>query len=155
MKKEMRRGEKAISPEECVEVLKGGEYGVLATVSTDGTPYGVPITYAYEDGAIYYHCATKGHKLENIEHNSAATFTVVDSVELMAADFNTKFRSVIAFGNMSVVTDDAERQKGLEAILTKMTPDFMDSGRDYIKDAWKAVTVLKLDIDFMTGKDTR
>ena len=47
MEKDMRRNEKAISRDECVQVLDTAEYGVLSTVSTDGTPYGTPLNFVY------------------------------------------------------------------------------------------------------------
>ena len=57
MDKEMRRSEKAMTREESMEVLEKAEYGVLSTISTDQTPYGTPINFVYQDGAIYFHCA--------------------------------------------------------------------------------------------------
>ena len=69
MKKEMRRKEKAISADEIKDVLDNAEYGILSTISEDGTPYGTPLNFAYSDGAIYFHCACEGHKLENIRYN--------------------------------------------------------------------------------------
>ena len=47
MKKDMRRNEKAISRDECVQVLDTAEYGVLSTVSTDGTPYGLSLIHIF------------------------------------------------------------------------------------------------------------
>ncbi|MDE8735548.1 hypothetical protein P0G10_20960, partial [Eubacteriales bacterium DFI.9.88] len=36
--------------------------------------------FVYQDGAIYFHCALTGHRLENLAANSSACLTVTDSV---------------------------------------------------------------------------
>ena len=47
----MRRKDRQVSDEEAMAYLKAAEYGVLSTVGPDGEPYGVPLTYAVEEGA--------------------------------------------------------------------------------------------------------
>ena len=79
----MRRKEKAIAKEEVIEILNSAEYGVLCTISADNTPYGTPMNFVYVDGAIYFHCAPEGHRIENIKGNHSVCLNVVDSVKLM------------------------------------------------------------------------
>ena len=43
MKREMRRKDRMISEEECLKALEEAEYGSLATISEDGTPYITPL----------------------------------------------------------------------------------------------------------------
>ena len=57
MKREMRRKDRMISEEECLKALEEAEYGSLATISEDGTPYITPLNFVYTDGALYFHCA--------------------------------------------------------------------------------------------------
>ena len=103
MKREMRRKDRMISEEECLKALEEAEYGSLATISEDGTPYITPLNFVYTDGALYFHCAKDvGHKLDNIARNHNACFSIVDSVELMPEKFATKYRSVTVFGNGSL-----------------------------------------------------
>ena len=66
---EIRRKEKKLSDEETIEILKTGEEGVLATTGKDNYPYAVPLNYAYHNNSIYFHCATSGHKIDNINYN--------------------------------------------------------------------------------------
>lgn len=155
MKKEMRRKEKAMTEAETLEVLEKAEYGVLSTVSTDNTPYGVPMNFVYVDGAIYFHCAPEGHRIENITANHNACLTVVDSVVLMPEKFNTQYRSVTAFGTIAPVTDAEEKKKGLMAVSDKLSPEHHAAGMEYIENAFSKVTVLKMEITRMTGKATR
>ena len=155
MKKDMRRNEKAISRDECVQVLDTAEYGVLSTVSTDGTPYGTPLNFVYCDGAVYFHCAPEGHKIENIQHNSNACFNVVDSVVLMPEKFNTQYRSVTVFGTVAIVEDKKEKMTAITSIAAKLSPAFAEEAAAYIKSAFDDIHILKLTIDHMTGKAPR
>ena len=155
MDKEIRRKEKLMSREECMDVLNKAEYGVLSTVSEDDTPYGVPMNFACVDDAVYFHCATVGHRLENLAYNDNACFNVVDSVVLMADQFNTQYRSVTIFGKIEKVESADEKRKGLTALVEKLSPQYMEAGAKYINSSFDDVIVLKLDMAKMTGKATR
>ena len=42
-------------------ILREGSSGVLSVLGDDGYPYGVPLSYLYEEGRLYFHCAVSGH----------------------------------------------------------------------------------------------
>ena len=69
MFREIRLKDRVINNEKAIEIIKKGSYGVLSTIGEDGYPYGVPLNYTYFDNCICFHCAQKGHKLENIDFN--------------------------------------------------------------------------------------
>ena len=126
MEREMRRKDRLISREECEKALQEAEYGSLATISADGTPYITPLNFVYKDGALYFHCAKNaGHKMENIAANNKACFSVVDSVNLIPEKFATTYRSVTIFGTVSVVEDPAEKRASIEALAEKLSRIFM------------------------------
>ena len=60
----MRRKRQELAPERCIEILQNGTAGVLSVMGDDGYPYGVPLSYAYKDGKIYFHSAVEGHKID-------------------------------------------------------------------------------------------
>lgn len=155
MDKKMRRSEKAMLQEETLEVLDKAEYGVLSTISADNTPYGVPMNFARVEDSIYFHCAKEGHRIENIEGNKRVCLNVVDSVVLMPEKFNTQYRSVTVFGDISIVEDTDEKKKGIKAIADKLSPDFEKEGLEYIEKAFNAMHVLRMDVTKITGKATR
>ncbi|MCI9595738.1 MAG: pyridoxamine 5'-phosphate oxidase family protein [Firmicutes bacterium] len=155
MDQEMRRKEKAMSKEETLEVLEQAEYGVLATISGDDTPYAVPMNFVYVGDVIYFHCALEGHRLENIKGNNSVCLNVVDSVVLMPEKFNTQYRSVTAFGTISIVENEEEKRKGIKAIADKLSPEFPKEGMEYINSAFHNMHVLRMDVTKMTGKATR
>ena len=50
----MRRKDRAISKNEANYILNTGEYDVLSTVSENGEPYGVPLSYCVIGNAIFF-----------------------------------------------------------------------------------------------------
>lgn len=77
MQRPMRRADRAMDLEDAAALLSQGTYGVLSTVGGDGKPYAVPLSYIFRNGAIYFHCATEGRKLDNLAANSAVSFCVI------------------------------------------------------------------------------
>ena len=151
MKTEMRNIKRKLSDEMTEQILENGLFGVLSTVG-DGEPYGVPLSYAYKDGKIWFHCATEGHKLGNIAVNNNVCFTVVDSVETLAEKFSTKYRSAIAFGKIFVVDDPQEKMRGIEAIMMKYSSEYAAEGRAYIDKYFEKFKILRMDISELSGK---
>ncbi len=154
MEKKMRRADRALPDREAQEILYEGEYGVLSTVSPDGQPYGVPVSYSYVEDVIYFHCAPEGHKLENLNSNSRVSFCVVGKTQVLPDKFATNYESVIVFGKAFEVTKD-EKHAGLLEILKKYSPDFMTKGLRYIEGDGHKARVYKIVIESLTGKARR
>ncbi|MEG0773452.1 pyridoxamine 5'-phosphate oxidase family protein [Clostridium sp.] len=154
MFKSMRRRDKATDEKEALELLQKGEYGILSTVGENGYAYGVPLSYGYKDGNLYFHGATEGHKINNILFNNKVCFTVVGTTKLLPSDFSTNFESVVVFGSASLIEGE-EKIEGLKILLEKYSPDFMESGLQYIKNDQKLTKVVKIKIDQVTGKAAR
>ncbi|MGF7401214.1 pyridoxamine 5'-phosphate oxidase family protein [Thermoanaerobacterium thermosaccharolyticum] len=154
MFREMRRQDRKMDNNEIIEVLKKCQYGVLSTVGIDGYAYGVPLSYVYLNNSIYFHCATVGHKLDNIRNNDKVSFCIVGEVDPVPEKFTTKYKSVILFGKASEVNGD-EKYLVLIAILEKYAGQCMDKGKEYIKSAGEKVKVIKISIDYIEGKTNR
>ena len=123
MFREMRKKERALGMEESEEILKNNTYGILSTVGPDGQPYGLPLSYAYRDNAIYFHCAVEGQKLDNLEANNRVSFCVVGQTCTLPEKFSTIYESVIAFGEVSELTGEEKDQALLELV-----PDCRQNG---------------------------
>jgi nitroimidazol reductase NimA-like FMN-containing flavoprotein (pyridoxamine 5'-phosphate oxidase superfamily) len=154
MERKIRRADRAISDSEASEILRAGEYGVLSTVSVDGQPYGVPVSYSYAGDVIYFHCALEGHKLENLNGNNKVSFCVVGKTEILPETFGTRYESVIVFGKAFEVTG-AEKHTVLIELLKKYSPGFMDKGLRYIEGEGHKARVYKIVIESMTGKSRK
>jgi len=151
MRRNVRRKDREIGLELATNLLAEGEYGFLATVGMDGQAYGVPLNYVYKNNCLYFHCALEGHKLDNIKANSKVSFCVVGKTRVLPDKFSTKYESAIAFGTASVVQGN-ERHNALLSILEKYSPDFMEEGKKTIAKYNDKTTVIKVDINQITGK---
>lgn len=170
MFREIRRKEKQLTIEECHEILEKAEYGTLATIGADGYPYAVSVNYVFHNGNIYFHCATVGHKLDNINYCSNVSFNIVtdvwvvpllpvdniDESELKFDGFDTNFNSVIIFGKAKEVIE-REKIDGLRALLKKFLNEddyreYKEAGIKYIKKSLKRTKLIKIEIEHMTGK---
>ena len=154
MERKMRRADRATSENEAKEILQAGEYGILSTVSVDGQPYGVPVSYAYTDDVLYFHCAVEGHKLDNLNSNNRVSFCVVGKTQVLPDKFATNYESVIVFGQAFEVTDE-EKHTALVELLKKYSPGFIEKGLRYIDGDGHKARVYKIVIESMTGKARR
>lgn len=150
---EMRRKDRQLAREEGIQLLQDAEYGVLSTANSEGVPYGVPMSYAYIDHAVYMHCAkAEGQKIVNIKGNNKASFTVVQNTEVLPEQFSTRYMSAIATGTVSLVEQEEEKKKALIAILEKYSPAFMEKGIKYMNSALDKVYIIKVDVEELTAK---
>lgn len=153
MEQTMRRADRQLTQQETVRLFEEAEYGVLSLVDEDGLPYGVPMSFALCGHSIYFHgAAAGGKKTACIQRCASAAFTVVGHTRLLPQQFSTLYMSGIARGAVAVVWDEAEKRRGLAAIVQKYAPDNREKGMRYIDAALDKVLVLRLDIETMTGK---
>lgn len=151
MNYKMRRNERAISEKDAKALLQNGTFGVLSTVSPDGQPYGVPVSYCFSKNQIYFHSAIEGHKIENIKKNNKVSFCVVGRTEVLPDKFSTKYESAIVFGRAIEIEGD-EKGEALLELIKKYSQGFIEDGLKYIKKAGKKTKVYKILIDSITGK---
>jgi hypothetical protein len=152
----MRRKDRSLDEMTANEILLQGEYGVLSTVGENGYPYGVPLSYAYADGRIYFHAAANaGAKLKNMAYCDKVCFTVIGKTKVLPDQFGTLYESVIVFGTAAKITAPAEKQKALEALLEKYSREFRESGLQYIEKMGPKADVFEIIPDQITGKAKR
>ncbi|NCB43014.1 MAG: pyridoxamine 5'-phosphate oxidase family protein [Clostridia bacterium] len=152
MFKEMRRIKQLLSKEQTIEILNRCTAGVLGVIDENGYPYTVPVSYTFKDGELLFHSAIEGHKIQSIKNNDKVTFCVVDKDDVIAAEFTTKYSSVIAFGRARILEDDAQKARAMEAITQKYSPDHMKEGREEIESSMKRFCIVAISVEHMTGK---
>mgnify|MGYP001810261568 FL=1 len=147
----MRRKDRELSREDAERILREGEYGTLSLNRSEGYPHAVPMSYAYEDGVIWLHCARAGTKLDVLRADPRASFSVVGPTEVLPEQFSTNYESTLCYGDISEVAG-SEAEQGLMALVAKYSPGFIAEGGAYIERAKAGTCVLKLVIRHMTGK---
>ena len=151
----IRRRDRALSEAEALHILQAAEWGVLATVDEGGWPYAVPVNHAVVDGALIIHCATAGHKLDNLAFNPKVSYCVVTEAETLPLELSTRYSSAIVFGRAELVTDDREKREALQALGRRFAQDHADLvEREIEKDLFRTA-VVRLHVERITGKARR
>ena len=151
MYREMRLQARKLKDDEAFEILKNGLYGVMSTSDENGGPYGVPVSYAYLNNNIYFHCAKQGHKLDNIAANEKVSFCVVGDARNVPEEFTVKYESAIVYGRAAEVFGE-EKRSGFTAIISKYSPQHIEEGLERMEKAFDKTAILRISIDHITGK---
>jgi uncharacterized protein len=148
----MRRKKQLLSEREAIAMMGSCTSGVLAVHGDDGYPYAVPLSFACQDGKLFFHSAVEGHKLDALARDDKVSFCVIAADDVVPSKLTTHFRSAIAFGRARVVTDDDEKRHALMCLAEKYCPDHLDAAGAEIDGDRKRVCVIELAIEHITGK---
>lgn len=149
----MRRVRQQLSNEACEEILRSATSGTLAVLGDADYPYAVPLSFVYADGIIYFHSAKSGHKIDAIKHHDKASFCVIAKDEIHGEEYTTYFRSVIAFGRITIVSSPDEKLKGTKLLGTKYNPGDEAGLAREIEKGLDHMELLRFDIEHLTGKE--
>lgn len=151
----MRRSNQQMKQVFAEQILHSATSGVLSLCGEDGYPYGVPMSFVYNAGKLYFHSARSGHKVDAIRQNEKASYTVVVQDDIVPERYTTLYRSVIAFGKIHVVEDETERLYAIQLLAEKYNAEGNDaSWRKEINDCPNFL-VLGMDVEHLTGKASR
>ena len=151
--REMRRSRQLLSREDCERILNEQTSGVLSVYGDDGYPYGVPLSYVYADGKLYFHSAKTGHKIDAVRKNNRVSFTIIAQDNIVPEEYTTYFRSVIVFGRVRILETDTEKRAAIEQLAEKYMPDLKEGRLQEIDREFSRLCMLELTIDHMTGKE--
>ena len=151
----MRRKDKEIKDKAEMEaILAKADLCHLALVDDDG-PYATPVNFGYENGAIYFHSATAGRKIEAIRKNPRVSFCVYADYKLLvgekACECTAAYRSVMGVGRAEIISDPAEKRKGLEVVMKHHGATKID----FIEGVLNVTAVVKINVESMTGKKSK
>ena len=133
----------------------------MATVGSDCYPYVTPVNFVYDQGCIYFHCALKGEKLDNIARDARVCFEVDIPLaykdlgydpEGGACKLHQFYHCVIIRGEARILPDGKRKVAALNALVAKH-----ESGRSFEAvtpdmPACKACAVVEIKPRSMTGK---
>ena len=79
---------------------------------------------------------------------------MVDQDQVVPEEYTTYFRSVIVFGTMRILEDDSEKRTAIEKLAVRYAPDDTVERREKaIERDWRALCVLEMSVDHMSGKE--
>ncbi|WP_281670522.1 pyridoxamine 5'-phosphate oxidase family protein [Segatella buccae] len=149
----MRRKRQQLSEQECMEILEKATSGVLSVLGDGGYPYGVPISYVVAGGKLYFHSALKGHKVDAVRGCDKASFTVIDRDDVKPKEFTTYFRSVVCFGRVRLIEDDAEKLDTLRKLGERYNLGDEEGIRHEIDKDFSHLVMLEFAIEHLSGKE--
>ena len=138
---------------EIQRILDSVNIGRLATIGTDGYPYITPVNFVSLKDNIYFHCAPKGEKLDNIARDAKVCFEVDAPLAYFDIGFDPKrptcqlhqfYHCVIIRGIASVVQDDLLKTEALNALIQKHEPDTSFEPVNKTMPAYKATKVIEI-----------
>ena len=149
----MRRKCQQLSEEATIELLRHATSGVLSVLDENGYPYGVPVSYVYDNNKLYFHSALNGHKIDVIRYADKASFTIICKDEIHPETFTTYFRSVICFGRVRIIDDAAEKHNALYLLGKQYNPNDEQALEAEIRKGESHVAVIEFVIEHITGKE--
>ncbi len=150
----MRRKDKEIIELSEIESIINRSLVCRLAMSDENGPYMVPLCFGYHDNSLYFHCANTGKKIDMIQKNKRVCFEFDIDCEIIKTDkpckWTMKYKSVIGFGNASLIKDLPSRQKALDIIIGH----YGGKSFAYSESKIKNITVIKVSIESMTGKSS-
>lgn len=158
-KREMIRKDRQMKKEEAIKFLQDSSFAFLATVNPDGTPYVIPISIVMlDDEAVYIHCSSKGHKIENFENSNKVCLSCAISRGTMPTkegSYYVDFRSVVASGTIEPLINMEERRKVLTAFCDKQIDAKIEAHKHYepcVERSYQTVPIYKISLEDISGK---
>ncbi len=153
----MRRRDKEIAYNtEVEELLSNALVGRLGTC-LNNIPYITPVNYIYDKNKIYFHSADEGRKIDNIKQNQQVCFEIDEFISIvpgmrMPCVSRTRYKSVIAFGDIREVVDIDEKTVALNKLIEKYAPEA--PRLPHSSDAAARTNVLAIDVKEITAKQS-
>lgn len=123
-----------MTPEQHEKIQQEGIQQVLSNtlimrlaMADNNNPYLVPVNFGYDGKHLYFHSKMKGKKLDILAKNPSVCFEFDYGIQLMpheqACHWDTRFRSVVGYGIVEILTNGEEKAKGFDAIMLKYAGD--------------------------------
>ena len=140
------------------KLLHTGKYVTLA-LCKDNQPYIVTLSYGYDEAtdSLYMHCADKGLKLDFIKENPNVCGTIIEDGGYIPGECGHWFKSLVFWGDISVLKEPEQKRKGMEIILCQLENDDEVIYKKINSDIrlYEQLVVLCLKISEIHGKSGR
>jgi len=135
-------------------LLERAPCGVLATHGAEGYPYAVPMNHAVADGALIFHAAVEGHRLQALRADPRACFTVtegpLEAAEAIPPGTLGTYVSVLVFGRVTELPPDRQ-EAALKAFVMRHQPERVGEIAQFLRGG-RRVAVLRMDVEHISGK---
>lgn len=121
-------------------------------MSQDNVPFLVPVYFGWDGTALYFHSASAGSKIGILQANPEVCFEIssvdgfIEADE--ACDFEARHTTVIGFGRVVFLSDEAEKTRALDLIVASFTTKQFA----YPKDNLAKTCVARIDVHSLKCK---
>ncbi len=121
-------------------------------MSDGDQPYVIPMSFGYQNGAFYFHCAQEGRKIAILRKNPRVCIEFDVDCRLKTGDSACKwgffFQSAIAFGVAAFIEDATQKRAALDIIMRQYSSEVFT----YPETAMDKIVVIKVAVTELTGK---
>lgn len=148
----LKRKDRLVPEGTARDIIRRAEYGTFITADASGVPYGVTVSHVLDGDSIYFHCALKGRKLDNLRGNPRACMSFVASAQVDCEAYTHRYESAIAEGPAVFVEDREEKLHALRLVCGKYAPGSFKDTDEYILGRLDNTGVCRMDIETLCGK---
>lgn len=122
-------------------------------MSSEDSPYVIPVNFVYFKDKIYLHCAREGQKIHYLSANSKVCFEVDEFLGLTSGykpcNCFSKYRSVIASGKAEFVENVGEKELVLRRLVEKYAGI---SHAPFDEKIFERTLIVAVNVERLTGK---
>lgn len=152
----MRRKDREVTQRDAIRKILEDVGEIRLGFAVENEPYIVTMNFGFvweERLRLYMHCAREGKKIDMMHRNNRVCFQADTGHELVIDDLSCRwtmnYSSVVGWGVLSIVTDEAERIEGLNTIMK----NYGKKGESrFAAEKLQETLVLRLDADEMSAK---
>ena len=101
-----KRSARALSRQECIEILVNKPRGAPSVHGAGGYPYAFSINPLHPGGKLYFHCAKAGHKPDAIAADAKVSLCIIGRGSHRAGESPLNIQSIIGFGRIRKIESE-------------------------------------------------
>ncbi len=150
---QMRRPQKALSYQQCIDLLVTSKRGVMSVNGQNGYPYGMPLNHYYdqESNKIYFHGGNEGYRIDCVRNDPRVSYCIISEPHTIENHWALRFESVIVYGTVRFIEDEKE----IVEIVRRLSHRFTDD-ENYIEAEIRGslyrTSLMEMSIDHISGK---
>jgi nitroimidazol reductase NimA-like FMN-containing flavoprotein (pyridoxamine 5'-phosphate oxidase superfamily) len=151
----MRRPERRIKERKRMLELLDGKDHVTIAMSKDNVPYLVTVNHYFDKKGtcIYFHCASKGKKMDYMKANPFVWGQVMDDLGPVEGECDQEYRTVMFRGKVSFVESMQEKKHALDLMIDRLSSRPARVKSTLTGASLDKVAICRIDLLEMTGKE--
>ena len=152
----VREANRAVYDREAIYKILDEGFVCHVGFAAEAQPFVIPTMFARVGDAIYFHGSAASRMLRGaaVGLPVCITVTLTDGLVLARSVFNhsMNYRSVVALGTATLISDPAEKLAALRAFTEKLIPGRWEDARQPNEQELKATSILKLPLTEVSAK---